>query len=46
MNRLGILIDLSHTAEQTVLDVMEVSSQTVSTTHSGVRALTVVVAMR
>jgi len=39
MNRLGILIDLSHTAEQTVLDVMEVSTQTVVTTHSGVRAL-------
>ena len=39
MNRLGILIDLSHTAEQTVLDVMEVSTQPVATTHSGVRAL-------
>ncbi|MEC4671934.1 MAG: membrane dipeptidase [Nitrospirota bacterium] len=39
MNRLGILIDLSHTGEQTVLDVMAVSTQPVSTTHSGVRAL-------
>jgi membrane dipeptidase len=39
MNRLGILIDLSHTAEQTVLDVIEVSTQPVATTHSGVRAL-------
>jgi len=39
MNRLGIVIDLSHTAEQTVLDVMEVSTQPVTTTHSGVRTL-------
>jgi membrane dipeptidase len=37
--RLGIVIDLSHTAEQTVLDVMEVSTQPVTTTHSGVRSL-------
>ncbi len=39
MNRLGIVIDLSHTAEQTVMDVMEVSTQPVTTTHSGVRSL-------
>ena len=39
MNRLGILIDLSHAAEQTVLDVMEVSTQPVFTSHSGVQAL-------
>ena len=39
MNRLGILIDLSHAGEQTILDVMEVSTQPVSTTHSGTRAL-------
>jgi len=39
MNRLGILIDLSHAGEQTILDVMAVSTQPVSTTHSGVRAL-------
>jgi membrane dipeptidase len=39
MNRLGIVIDLSHTAEQTVLDVMEVSTQPVVTTHSAARAL-------
>ncbi len=30
MNRLGMVIDLSHTAEQTVLDVMEVSTQPAS----------------
>jgi membrane dipeptidase len=39
MNRLGILIDLSHAGEQTILDVMEVSTQPVSTTHSAARAL-------
>jgi len=39
MNRLGILIDLSHAADQTVLDVIEVSTQPVSTTHSGARAM-------
>jgi membrane dipeptidase len=39
MNRLGMVIDLSHTAEQTVLDVMEVSTQPVVTTHSAARAL-------
>ena len=39
MNRLGILIDLSHTAEQTVVDVIEASTQPVSTTHSAARAV-------
>ena len=39
MNRLGILIDLSHTGEQTIMDVMAVSTQPVSTTHSAARAL-------
>ena len=39
MNRLGILIDLSHAGEQTVLDVLEVSTQPVANTHTGVRAL-------
>lgn len=39
MNRLGILIDLSHTAEQTIFDVMAASTQPVTTTHSGARAL-------
>jgi len=39
MNRLGILIDLSHTADQTIFDVMAASTQPVVTTHSGVRAL-------
>ena len=39
MNRLGIVIDLSHTAETTVMDVMDVSTQPVVTTHSAVRSL-------
>ena len=39
MNRLGILIDLSHTAEQTVVDVIKASTQPVSTTHSAAQAV-------
>ncbi|MBI2822842.1 MAG: membrane dipeptidase [Acidobacteria bacterium] len=39
MNRLGIMIDLSHTAEQTIREVMEITTQPPVTTHSGVRAL-------
>ncbi|MEE2821518.1 MAG: membrane dipeptidase [Acidobacteriota bacterium] len=39
MNRLGIIIDLSHTAEQTIMDVIAASTQPVTTTHSGARTL-------
>ncbi|MCH8820249.1 MAG: membrane dipeptidase [Acidobacteria bacterium] len=39
MNRLGIVIDLSHTAEQTIMDVIDASTQPITTTHSGARAL-------
>lgn len=39
MNGLGIVIDVSHMAEQTVLDAVVASVQPVITTHSGVRAL-------
>ena len=39
MNRLGIVIDLSHTAEQTIMDVIDASNQPVITTHSGARSL-------
>ena len=39
MNRLGIVIDLSHTADQTIMDVIDASTQPVTTTHSGARAL-------
>jgi len=39
MNWLGIVIDLSHTSEQTIMDVIDASTQPVTTTHSGARAL-------
>jgi len=39
LNRLGILIDLSHMAEQTIWDSIAASTQPLVTTHSGVRAL-------
>jgi membrane dipeptidase len=39
MNGLGIVIDVSHMAERTVLDAVAASAQPVITTHSGVRAL-------
>ncbi len=39
MNRLGILIDLSHTSEGTFWDVMKLSKKPVFCSHSGARAL-------
>lgn len=39
MNRLGIMIDLSHAGERTVADVLEVSTQPVIASHSSARAL-------
>jgi membrane dipeptidase len=39
LNRLGIVIDLSHVSVGTTLDVIEHSSDPVVITHSGVRAL-------
>jgi len=39
MNRLGILVDLSHTGEQTTLDAMEASSKPVAFTHANVRTI-------
>jgi membrane dipeptidase len=38
MNRLGMIVDVSHAAARTVLDVCEVSSAPVIASHSGVRA--------
>ena len=35
LNRLGILIDLSHMAEQTIWDSIAASTQPLVTTHSG-----------
>lgn len=39
MNRLGMLIDLSHTGERSSLDAIELSEQPVVFSHSNVRAL-------
>lgn len=39
MNRLGILVDLSHAAESTFYDVLETSTQSVIASHSSARAL-------
>lgn len=39
MNRLGIMIDLSHAAESTFYDVLELSKVPVIASHSSVRAL-------
>lgn len=39
MNRLGMVIDLSHAGESTFWDVMELSTQPVVATHSSSRAL-------
>jgi membrane dipeptidase len=39
MNRLGILIDLSHTARATFMDALEVSSKPVVATHSNVYSI-------
>ncbi len=39
MNRLGIMIDVSHAAEKTFWDVIDLSSQPVIASHSSVQAL-------
>ena len=39
MNRLGMMIDISHTAESTFYDVLKYSTQPVIASHSSVRAL-------
>ena len=38
MNRLGILVDLSHTGDQTVLDTIEYSKKPVAFTHANARS--------
>ncbi|HET7788043.1 MAG TPA: dipeptidase [Myxococcales bacterium] len=40
MNRLGMLVDVSHVADQTFFDALEVSRAPVIASHSGCRALT------
>lgn len=39
MNRLGILVDVSHAAESTFYDALEVSAQPIIASHSSARAL-------
>jgi membrane dipeptidase len=39
MNRLGIVIDLSHCSRQTLLDVLPISSKPCAVTHAGCKAL-------
>lgn len=39
MNRVGVLIDLSHCGDRTTLDAIELSARPVSITHSNPRAL-------
>ena len=39
MNRLGMLIDLSHASEKTFYDVLELSEKPVAVTHASCRAL-------
>ncbi len=38
MNRLGILIDLSHASDETIEDVLEITNQPVVVTHGGLRS--------
>ncbi|KAA6301028.1 MAG: putative glutamine amidotransferase [Candidatus Ordinivivax streblomastigis] len=39
MNRLGVMVDISHTSEKTSLDVLEISRFPVIASHSSVKAL-------
>jgi len=40
MNKLGMLIDVSHTGDQTALDTIELSKEPIIISHAGARALT------
>ncbi|HEV2882729.1 MAG TPA: dipeptidase [Pyrinomonadaceae bacterium] len=39
MNRLGIMVDVSHVSDQTFWDIIETSKKPVIATHSGVRSI-------
>jgi membrane dipeptidase len=45
MNKLGILIDVSHTSAQTALDTIELSKNPIMASHCGARALTSITRM-
>jgi membrane dipeptidase len=38
MNRLGIVVDVSHSSEETIAQVIEISSDPIVTTHHGLRS--------
>jgi len=40
MNKLGLLVDVSHTSDQTALEVIELSRDPIIVSHAGARALT------
>ncbi len=40
MNRLGMMVDVSHVSDKTFWDIVNISSQPVIATHSGCRAIT------
>ena len=40
MNKLGFLVDVSHTSDQTALEVIELSKDPIIVSHAGARALT------
>lgn len=40
MNKLGLLVDVSHTSDQTALEVIELSKDPIIISHAGARALT------
>src|SRR5690606_26811621 len=39
MNRLGMIVDVSHVSEQTFFDALEITTDPVVASHSGCRAL-------
>ncbi|HZH89392.1 MAG TPA: dipeptidase [Pyrinomonadaceae bacterium] len=39
MNRLGIMVDVSHVSDKTFRDIVEISTKPVIATHSGVRSI-------
>jgi len=42
MNRLGILIDLSHVSDKGIYDVLKISEKPIIASHSNVRASAII----